>query len=92
MNTNHINEALLKYIQLPWITEDDRNAIVAQYGSDVLSSIDEMYLFAVNDKVWTTIDYSEAYNQTIVRLRIEYSFLSEQAVKKIANLASYSWK
>lgn len=92
MNKSNISLAINKYVHLLWWTDEIETNIKTEFGEDVYSMINEVYLFAGHDLAWASHDDLTAYNEVLNKMKIQYSFLDHQAAIKITNMAAYFWK
>ncbi|MDO6390908.1 hypothetical protein Q4E40_12275 [Pontibacter sp. BT731] len=88
---SRINEAISAHLKT-WWTAETKQEIELQYGQGILHGIISIYDFASQSEFWLTLELNTAYNLAVERLKKQYPFLPDDAVRKIANMAAYSWK
>ncbi|MCP2043147.1 hypothetical protein [Pontibacter sp. HSC-36F09] len=88
---NRVDKAISEHLKT-WWTDETKQEIKVQYGIDILNQIISIYDFASQSEFWLSLELNDAYNQTTERLKKQYPFLSDGSVRRVANMAAYSWK
>ncbi|PVY39927.1 hypothetical protein [Pontibacter virosus] len=88
---SRIDEAISKHLKT-WWTFETKQEIELNYGIAVLNQIISIYDFASQSEFWLSLELEDAYNLAVERLKEQYPFLSDDSVRRIANMAAYSWK
>ena len=87
-----INQAIINHLGL-WWTDDIKKQIKTEYSQEVLGEIEKISEYAVQGSMaWAENDDIEAYRIVVLDLQGEYTYLSKEAVIRIANMAAYYWK
>jgi hypothetical protein len=86
-----IDQAIKNHLKL-WWTDESKQAIKLKYGEWVLKQVISISKFAENKEYWLSASLTEGYSLTVDKVKNRYPFLSDEAVKKVANMAAYSWK
>jgi hypothetical protein len=91
MINDDINNAITNHLSILF-TDESENKINMLFGQEIMDEIYRITAFAGNDIIWAGDDDFYAHAETVSRLRIEYSYLTESSLIKIADAAAYFWK
>lgn len=91
MNRTELNVAILEHRGL-WWTPESEAALEQRVGSQGLAAIRAMYDLAADEVLWRREPGSKAYDLAQRRLEGEYPFVTPDAIRRLANMAAYTWK
>ncbi len=87
-----INDAITRFIKVPWISEKAEKLIKLNYGDITLEEIDRICAYAANSHIWSYDNHTVSFKETVESLRIEYPYLTDEALLKVTKIAAHFWK